>query len=135
MILKTSDGQVYKVHFRHFLPIKPQRIRGKGLCRAAATYPASYKSPIHLVSFARGPVTQCWMHEGYCHCHPQDCIATVEPMAKTVKVEARCSPKDVFTKDMGRRVALGRAFKALQLPEETKLQLMADYFRQVHPRV
>jgi|SRR5882672_5918033 len=130
MILRTADGTVYKVHFRHFVPTKPRRIPGKGLCRAQFIHKVGFH--IWTQSFCKNPKTECLLHEGDCKMPMDRCLDDSVPGPSGVITEARCSPRDIFTKVMGRRIALGRALKALGLDERTEFKLWTDYFRQVN---
>lgn len=140
MILRSADGTIYKVHFRHWLPCRPTRVPGLGLCRASAVFPYHGHSGPAIVfqqSFTKRPQTQCFLHAGDCHVHPQDCVDG-NPHAQRgplTVAQARCSPRDVFTKARGRWVALGRAL-ALKFPADATLrrELLADYCRQLLPR-
>jgi hypothetical protein len=103
MILRATDGTVYKVHFRHHLPSEVKR-----------------------------PETYCFVHAGDCRLFLDECLATDNYI---LVGGARCSRHDVFTKRLGRKIALGRALKQLELPKQTWLQLIADYERQLLPKV
>jgi hypothetical protein len=94
VILKTLDGTVYKVHFRHYLPNETRR-----------------------------PATQCFIHQGDCRRFLDECLHERTPIVGI----ARCSPRDVFTKRLGRKIALGRALKNMLIDERVREQLMAAY--------
>jgi hypothetical protein len=106
MILRAADGTVYKVHFRHLYPT----IKGR-LC----------------------PHTECILHLDDCRLSFSECEDESVPGPSGVITMARCSPRDVFKKSMGRRVALGRALKDY-VSAELRVQLMADYERQLLPK-
>lgn len=129
MILRTQDV-VVKVHFRHYRP------DGKG--GGLAKWPSGGR--IWWACPSRRPMTECLVHFDDCRLSRAECekirpvAISSEPLypgeVNGVLSEAKCSPRDIFTKVMGRRISLGRALKRLA----PKLQeaLMADYERQIH---
>lgn len=135
MVLTTRDGHVYKVHFRHYLPCKPTPIKGKGLCRAVATFLTTPNRKIFSQVFVKRPMTQCFIHEGHCGVRSQDCLAASNFVKRGPLFlgEARCSPRDTFLKTLGRRIALGRALDLAVKDPSVRLELLAHYFVQIKP--
>jgi len=140
MILQTADGTKYQVSFRHYLPCRPTRIKGKGVCRGEARIPIPSNPDrtrvVHAdrskyVSVAPGKVT------GYLQVfslRPKtECIISRFAWSD-VKAEAVCSPLDTFSKKLGRRIALGRALNQLGLTEAQRTELLADYASKVASR-
>lgn len=144
MILRSADGTVYKVHFRHWLPCQPVHVKGKGLCRAVNVFKGSREGALGLVflqAFAKRPKTVCYLHAGDCRGPWQLCVdqehraATphLAPIGGAITFgEARCSPRDVFRKTEGRRIALERAAAAYFNNDLVKVyELVLDYERQL----
>jgi hypothetical protein len=128
MILQAADGTIYKVHFRHFLPVHKN-----GKVYGLATWPEKTipklvfpENTIYRQLISKRPMTECLFHKGHCTLGANgQCLSSV------FITEARCSPRDTFDKKMGRRIALGRALHSLVADERVRLQLMADYQRQI----
>lgn len=127
MILQTADGSKFRVSFRHYVPGKDKKGRQVGVL----TYPVFYSASavggpckVWGVKFSRRPKTEC--------------VILSTDNVGLVKTEARCNPRDTFSKPMGRRVALGRALAEMvvinMITAVQRTQLMADYFTKVQPR-
>ncbi len=124
MILKAFDETVYKVHFRHFLPV---HINGKRMGRA--TWPEKVGGLVYRELVVKRPMTECFIHHGACHRNESGyCFSS------TYFGQAVCNPKDTFDKRQGRYIALRRALKAINAGEGLTFQLVADYARQLMPR-
>lgn len=127
MILQTADGAKYRVVFRHYLPCRPTRIKGK-LYRGETRWPLTFDGSNTVVSapieqvFSRRPKTVCLIYQH-------------SDQIPLVQTEATCSPRDVFSKKLGRRIALGRALTELAVMNVItggqRDELMADYVKKI----
>jgi hypothetical protein len=118
-----SDGEKkYRVTFRHYLPYREpgkkktigRLLRPNGQRLWAGT--GAMMGKVYVAEFKPRPTTECF-------------VFYADQPVHAVVGTATCSTKDVFTKRVGRRVALGRALASLGLSDVAKLKLLADYYR------
>jgi hypothetical protein len=66
-------------------------------------------------------ITTCYLHTG--RCEEKGCSRKERPLFG----EARCNPRDQFSRSLGREIALGRAFKRAGYTTEMRDALWARY--------
>jgi hypothetical protein len=109
MLLRDKDGNAFSVHVFH----QTGELQGRSkLSRAQRRR----TRPLSIVT----------MHTGICKDRDANgiCMHPVQIVAK-----AACGEKDVFSRKIGREVAIGRAMRMMGLPRQKQDELWAAYGR------